>query len=82
MNLAVLLEQNIFLQECFKYLVFMQIKKKTLNILLAVFVIDLSKSNGVSEGNIEIITKADNNFAPIVFDCHVLPDINFYGHCL
>ena len=40
------------------------------------------KSNGTSEENIENITKADNNFAPTFPDHLVLPDINFYGHCL
>ena len=40
------------------------------------------KSNGISEENIENITKSDSNFAPIFVDHHVLPDINFNGRCL
>ena len=40
------------------------------------------KSNGMSEENIEKITKSDSNFAPIFVDNHVLPNINFNGHCL
>ena len=40
------------------------------------------KSNGMSKGNIENITKSDRNFLPIFLDRHVLPDINFNGHCL
>ena len=44
--------------------------------------IDLWKSNGMSKENIENITKSDRNFAPTFVDNHVLPDINFNGHCL
>ena len=36
----------------------------------------------MSEENIENITKSDNNIAPIFVDHHLLPDINFNGHCL
>ena len=36
----------------------------------------------MSEENIENITKSDSNFAPTFVDHHVLPDINFNGHCL
>ena len=39
--------------------------------------IDLWKSNGISEENIEKITKLASNFAPTFVDYHVLPDINF-----
>ena len=34
------------------------------------------KSNGMSEEN------NDSNFAPTFVNLHVLPDINFNGHCL
>ena len=40
------------------------------------------KSNGISEENIENITKSDSNFAPTFVDHQVLPDTNFNGHCL
>ena len=33
----------------------------------------------MSEENIE---KSERNFAPTFIDRHVLPDINFNGHCL
>ena len=36
----------------------------------------------MSEENIKNITKLDSNFAPTFVDHHVLPDINFNGHCL
>ena len=36
----------------------------------------------MSEENIENITKSNSNFAPTFIDHHVLPDINFNGHCL
>ena len=42
----------------------------------------LWKSNGMSEENIENITKSNSDFAPTFVDHHVLPDINFNGHCL
>ena len=40
------------------------------------------KSDGMSKESIENITKSDSNFAPTFDDHHVLPDINFDGHCL
>ena len=43
---------------------------------------DLLNSNGMSEENIENITKSDNNFAPTFVDHHLLPDISLNGHCL
>ena len=36
----------------------------------------------MSEESIENITKSDSNFAPTFVDHHVLPDIDFNGHCL
>ena len=36
----------------------------------------------MSEENLENIIKSDNNFATSFVDDHVLPDINFNGHCL
>ena len=44
--------------------------------------IDSWNFNGMSEENIENITKSDSNFAPTFFDHLVLPDINFNGRCL
>ena len=41
--------------------------------------IDSWKSNGISEENVENITKSDNNFAPTFVDHHVLSHINFDG---
>ena len=35
----------------------------------------------MSEESIENITKSDSNFAPTFAD-HLLPDMNFNGHCL
>ena len=40
------------------------------------------KSNGISEENIEHITKPERSFAPTFVDHNVLPDINLNGHCL
>ena len=36
----------------------------------------------MSEKSIENITKPDSNFAPTFDDHHLLPDMNFNGHCL
>ena len=36
----------------------------------------------MSEENIENIAKSDGNCAPTFVDHHLLPDINFNGHCL
>ena len=36
----------------------------------------------MSEESIENIAKSDSNFVPTFVDHHVLPDINFNGHCL
>ena len=44
--------------------------------------IDLWKSNGISEKNIENTTKSDSNFSEAFVDHHLLRDINFNGHFL
>ena len=36
----------------------------------------------MSEESIENITKSDINFVPTFADHHLLPDMNFKGHCL
>ena len=36
----------------------------------------------MSEKSIENITKSDSNFAPTFADHHLLPEMNFNGHCL
>ena len=73
--------QNITLQECFKIIYYLHQLKNTLN-FNGTTLINSEKSNGISEENIENITKSDSNFAPNFVDHHVLPDINFNGHCL
>ena len=40
------------------------------------------KSNGMSEKSIDNTTKSDINFASTFFYLHLLPDMNFNGHCL
>ena len=44
--------------------------------------IDSRKSNGMSDENIENLTKSDSNFVPTFVDYHLLSVINFHGHCL
>ena len=40
------------------------------------------KSNGMSGESVENITELDSNFAATFVEHHVLPEINFSGHCL
>ena len=70
-----------FLGNISKHLVFIQAEKYIKHFRGATW-IDSSKSNGMSEENIENITQSDSNFAPTFVDHHVLSDINFNGHCL
>ena len=63
------------------YLVFMP-AKKYIKYFSGTTRINSWKYNGMSEENIENITKSDSNFAPTFVDHHVLPDINFNVHWL
>ena len=63
------------------YLVFIP-TKKYIKYFGGTTKIDLWKFNEMSEENIENITKLDSTLALTFADCHVLPDINFNGHCL
>ena len=63
------------------YLVFIPTKKH-IKYFSGTTRINSWKSNGISEENIENITKSDRNFAPTFADHHVLQDINFNGDCL
>ena len=56
--------------------------KKSVKLFSGTTRIDSWKFNGVSEENIENITKSDSNFAPTFFYHQVLQDIKFNGHCL
>ena len=50
--------------------------------MLYILVALLGLSCGMSEEDIESITKSDSNCAPTFVDNHVLPDIGFNVHCL
>ena len=63
------------------YLVFIP-AEKYIKYFSGITLIDLWKSNEISQENIENLTKSDSNFAPAFVDHHVLPHINFNGHCL
>ena len=63
------------------YLVFIPAKKSIKN-SSGTAQIDSWKSNGMSEENIENVTKSVSNFAPTFVDHHLLPNINFNGHFL
>ena len=73
--------KNIFSGIFQKYLVFIP-AKKCIKYLGGTTWIDSRKSNGMSKENIENITKSDSNFEPVFVHDHLLPDINFNGHCL
>ena len=76
------MEQNNFLQEYYKIIQYLHQRKTYIKYFGGNTRIDLWKSNGMSEENIENITKPDSSFAPTFVGYHVLPDINFNGHCL
>ena len=63
------------------YLVFIQ-SKKCIKHFNSTTQTNSWKSNGISEKNIENITKRDSSFAPIFADHHFLPEINFNGRSL
>ena len=72
---------NIFLQEYFKIIYYLyQLKNTIYKYFSATIQIGLWKFNGISEENIENITKSDSNLVTTFADNHVLPDINFNGN--
>ena len=62
------------------YLVFIP-DKKHIKYLSGTTKINFWKSNGMSEENLENITKSDSIFVPTFAGHHLLPDINFNRHC-
>ena len=62
------------------YLVFIP-TKKYIKYFSGTTQIESWKSNGMSEESIENITKSESNFPPTFVDHHLLPDMNFNGHC-
>ena len=76
------MKQKIFLQEYFKIIEYLYRLKNTFKYFSDTTTIDLWKSNGILEENIENITKSDSNFAPTFASHHVLSKINFNRHCL
>ena len=62
-------------------LVFIPAKKYT-NYFSGTTRIDSWKSNGMSEENIENITKSDSNFAPSFVNHQLFPNNNCNGCCL
>ena len=73
---------NYFSSEIFQsHLIFIP-AKKYIKYFSGTTRIQSWKSNGMSEENIETMTKSDSNFAPTFVDHHLLPDINFNGPCL
>ena len=79
---SILNDAKHFLLEAFQnYLVFIPAKRYS-KYPSGTTLIDSWKSNGMSEENIENITKSDSNFAPAFVDNPVLPDINFNGDCV
>ena len=71
-----------FLQEYFKIIQYLYQLKSTLNILVALLGMICGNLNGMSDENIEKITKANSNFPSTFVDHHLLPDTYFNGHYL
>ena len=66
--------QNIFLQEYFKNFYYIYLLKKYIKYFSGTTQINLWKSNGMSDKNIENITKTDSTFATTFVNDHVLLD--------
>ena len=66
--------QNIFLQEYFKNFYYIYLLKKYIKYFSGTTQINLWKSNGMSDKNIENITKTDSMFATTFVNHHVLLD--------
>ena len=66
--------QNIFLQEYFKNFYYIYLLKKYIKYFSGTTQINLWKSNGMSDKNIENITKTDSTFATTFVNHHVLLD--------
>ena len=62
------------------YLIFILVKKY-IKYFSGTVRVNTSKSDVISEENIEYINKSDSTFAPIFVDHHLLPDISFNWHC-
>ena len=73
--------QNIFLQGLFQIYSVFKSAKKHIKYFIGTTRIYSWKSNEISEETIENLTKSDSSFVPIFVNHHVLPDINFNGHC-
>ena len=74
--------QNIFLSGIFQiYLVFIS-AEKYIEYFKGTIRLYLCKSSGISEENIENITRSDSRFDPTFFNHYILPEVNFNGHCL
>ena len=62
------MEQNISLQEYFKIIWYLYQLKEHIKYFSSTTRIDSWKSNGMSEENVENVTKSDSNFAPTCVD--------------
>ena len=63
------------------YLVFIP-AKKYIKYFTDTTHIEWWKFNGMSGESTEYISKSDSNFSSTFVDHHLLPDMNFNGHCL
>ena len=75
------MEPNISIQEYLKIIYYLYPLKNILNILMVL--LRLIRGNLMEfKKKILKITKSDSNLAPTFADDHLLPAINFNGHCL
>ena len=75
------MEPNISIQEYLKIIYYLYPLKNILNILMVL--LRLIRGNLMEfKKKILKIIKSDSNLAPTFVDDHLLPAINFNGHCL
>ena len=76
------MEQNVSIQEFYKNILNFYQLKKHIKYFGGTTRIYLCKSSGMSEEDIENITKSNSLFAPTFVNHYILPDVNFNRHCL
>ena len=79
---GILNESKYFSFGIFQYYLLFILGKKYIKYFSDTTWIESWKPNRMSEESIETITKSDSNLAPTFVDLHLLPDINYNGHCL
>ena len=80
-KVSILNEAKHFFSRIFQNISEFILAKKCIKYFSGTTQIDSWKSNGMSEEDIENINKSDGHFVPTFIDHHLLPNLNFNGHC-